>query len=225
MAISLVQSKSGQWTTPSVSLNSNTAAGNCVVLMLTDEGGGVSSTSVAKLGGVTENFTKLADKSAAAYSAIWADPNCSGGQTSITWTDTGTPSAPTYWIAEFSGVSSASVADGSNTASGTAASWSVAFTSANAVDLWLGVLCDGLGSGTGSAGHGWTFINVSDVNGDSHVYGWQTVSSTGTATFSGTGGSNKGWCCCAAGVKGAPHAFVPDPNPGPNQAVMRSAVW
>lgn len=227
MAISLVQSKVGTWASPSVSLNSNTTAGNCVVLMLTSTNG-VTATSAAKLGGAADNFTKLQEEHQTGtdpgLSSIWADPNCAGGQTAITWTDTGSVAATAYWIAEFSGIALTSAVDTGNVGSGGSGSWSVAFTSTFGTELWLGVVENSIGTAAGSAGHGWTFISQTDSSSNgSAVFGWQAVSSIGTATFSGTG-SSLAWGACVAGLK-AGGAFMPDPNPGPNQAVMRSAVW
>jgi hypothetical protein len=228
MAISLVQSKVGQWSSPSVSFTSNTTAGNCIVIMLTDEGG-ITATSAAKIGGSTDNFAKLEEKSIAPvspslYSAIWADTNCAGGQTALTWTDTGTANLSTYWIGEFSGVAATSAFDTGNTASGSTTPWSCAFTSTSANELWLGALAVGTGSSSGSAGHGWTFVTQTNGGGATNVFGWQVVSSIATATFSGTGGSTLGWSACAAGVK-AGSTFLAAPNDPISQAVMRSAVW
>lgn len=228
MAITLVQSKSGIPASASVSFNSSTTAGNCVILGLTDSGG-VTATSAAKLGGSAGNFTKLEEFSGnpgggTVLASLWADPNCAGGQTNITWTDTGTLASPTYWIAEFSNIALASVFDTGNTGSGTGSAWSVAFTSTSGVELWLGALANFSGTAAGGAGHGWTFVNVVDPNSDTCVYGWQVVSSTGTATFSGTG-AGKSWGGAAAGVKGASTGFTPKANPGLNQSVMRAALW
>lgn len=228
MAISLVQSKSGTWTTPSLSLNSATTAGNCLIVMLTDTGG-VTATSAAKLGGAADNFAKLEEDSATPGSihvlaSIWADPSCAGGQTAITWTDTGTPTSPTYWIAEFSGIAASSPFDTGNVASGTGGSWSAAFTSTTGSELWLGAVAIASGSGSGTAGNGWTFVSVTDVNSDVCVYGWQVKSVTGTATFAGTGGGTKGWGASVAGLKGAPTG-PPNKAYQLNQSVMRAAVW
>lgn len=213
MTITLVQQKSGTGT--SLSFTTPTTAGNCVIAGFTDVNGATSVTAV-KLGGAAGNFAQLVSAEGtpgteSLLAVLWADPNCAGGQTAVAVT-AGTTSSPTIWIAEFSGIVSASPLDKDTFTVSTGGSWSSGSTgtTTQANELWLGAVCN-LGASTAGPGSPWTNFAVTDGSGDKILYGYDIVSSTGNAVYSGTGGGGTfaGWAAAVAALKGAASASVP----------------
>src|SRR5580692_6602601 len=106
----LVQSKSGSatsGTTITVTLTSNTTAGNCLVVCAGDYAGTFPATVTGiTLGGSAGNFTLGESKNTSAEpdAEIWADPNCAGGQTSVVVTFSATVTDAAVWVMEWSGV-------------------------------------------------------------------------------------------------------------------------
>jgi hypothetical protein len=207
VAITLVQAVVSA-ASNNVSFGSPTTAGNCVVVGFTDESGATSVTGVT-LGGSADNFAQLVSAEGAPFSGtvlavLWADPNCAGGQTAISVTASGS-SNPTVWAAEFSGIVTSSPLDKQTGTVGGAASWSSGSTAttSQAVELWVGAFCNAASSGGSGPSSPWNNTNVSDSGGDRMIYGYDIVSSTGAAAYSGSGGSSKGWAAVVATLKGA----------------------
>lgn len=234
MAITLVQSNTAN--AASLTLASATTAGNTLVVGCTDEAG-ASSVSAATLGGAAGNFAQLVLAAAnVAGSEImgtfWADPNCSGGQTSVAVTASGHGTGITICAMEFSGLLAtstlATMTDQTKTATGTAGSWTTGNSAGTPVAgaLWLGVMADQAASGTAaSTSPAWNTITAGDGAGDNMLYAWKIVPSPGgAAVFNGTGGSSKGWATAVATLKPG-SGVMPSNSMHLNQAVMRSAVW
>ena len=91
---SLVQAATATGTsaTITVTLESATTAGNCLVVCVANGGSFNGVVTGITLGGAAGNFGALASggnpSTSAAVASIWADPNCAGGQTSVTITTT-----------------------------------------------------------------------------------------------------------------------------------------
>jgi hypothetical protein len=233
VAIALVQLKTAAAT--SLTLNSATTAGNCLVVGFTDEGGATTVTAV-KLGGAADNFAQLVSVSGSGKStslaALWADPSCAGGQTAVAVTPGTAAVSPTMWAAEFSGIVTASPLDKSSSGTGTTSTWDsgATATTTQAVELWLGAVCAASSSATGP-GAPWNNTTVADGSGDNQVYGYQIVSSTGTADYSGTGGGTGSWAAVVATLKGAastsgtvqPRPTLPPPRRRKARAWLRFA--
>ena len=159
-----------------------------------------SSTSVTgvKLGGSAGNFAAVyTDTTTASAIALWADPNCAGGQTSVAVTMGSTTGSVFMAVIayEFSGLALSSVTDKTqnhNVQGGAATFTSNATaTTTQAAELWFG-----LAAGYNNAGAAFTFTgpaspwaNVQQNGGTdatSLIAGYQIVSSAGTVTYSGT---------------------------------------
>lgn len=226
MTIAVVQTKSAAGT--SLTLNSSTTAGNCLVVGFTDEGGATSVTAV-KLGGAAGNFAQLASAEAtpsflSVLAVLWADPNCAGGQTAVAVTASGS-SSPTVWAIEVSGIVLSSPLDKQTGTTSTASSWSSGSTSTTtqASELWVGACCNSGSSTTTGPSSPWVNTSVSDSGGDLMFYGYNIVSSTGAAAFAGGNGSSKGWAAVVATLKGLPSPSARNTTIG--QAVKRAAYY
>lgn len=213
MAIALVQSATAAGT--SLTLSSATTAGNCLIVGFTDEGG-ASSVSAVKLGGAAGNFAQLVSaagapgKAGEVLAVLWADPNCAGGQTAVAVTAPGA-THPTLWAAEFSGIVSASPLDKQAGTTGTAGTWSSGntATTTQATELWVGAACLGSAGSTGTGPSSpWTNVTVNDSSGDTMFYGYNIVSSTGAAVYTGSMSGTGGWAAAVATLKGAASASV-----------------
>lgn len=195
--VAFVQSASGSATsgsTVTITLGSNTTAGNCLVVASNGNNSAANPTITGiTLGGAAGNFAQLVSAGTVNTSAdileIWADPNCTGGQTSVVVTYSSALTVGIVWVYEFSGIVTASPLDKSSTHftttqnatfdSGTTA------TTSQAVELWFGAVC---GRSTTITGPASPWINSSQITVSNHdlVAGYQIVSSTGTADYSGS---------------------------------------
>jgi hypothetical protein len=143
VAISLVQAVvSNAGTT--VSFGNNTTAGNCVVVAFADTGTIVTpAVTLVTLGGSAGNFASQAsstNSSGKSVAAIWADPNCAGGQKNIAVNESNAGSKGVVFAYEFSGILLSSILDVSSISNGSSTSWtsnSASTTSNN--ELWLGI--------------------------------------------------------------------------------------
>jgi hypothetical protein len=216
MTISLVQSASSSTlvtNTITVTLGSPTTAGNCLIVA---EGasGTVTNPTVTgiTLGGVADNFgtnplIRIGDPALSdAFTEIWADTNCAGGKTSVVLTYSGSPTTGSVWVYEFSGLASASILDQSSSAysGSTQATWDSGTTATTTQpnELWVGA---NTGYSTTITGPGAPWINSAILNSGTRylIAGYQIVSSTGTADYSGTYNGNSYECAAVVTLKGA----------------------
>ena len=125
MAISVVQSAYST-TAYSASFTSGTTAGNCVIACIIGYDTGMSISGVT-LGGSAGNFASAVQgylSADYAFSAIWVDPNCAGGQTAVAATVSATEVYGLY-IFEVAGLVTSSVVDKTSGNYGSAATWTL----------------------------------------------------------------------------------------------------
>lgn len=215
-------------TTVTVTLSGNTGAGNCLVVATQGSAGANPAVSGITLGGAAGNFAQLVSAGTAGTTEsileIWADPNCAGGQTSVVVTWAATLTAGCVWVYEFSGIATASILDKSSThfTTTTNATWDsgTTATTTQAVELWFGAACGRSTTITGPSSPWNNSTQISNTNRDLLV-GYQIVSATGTADYSGSYSPNsfeesavvtlKG--TAAAGVNGTVQAWATVPVP------------
>jgi hypothetical protein len=209
--VALVQTKQGSTTssTLTITLDAPTTAGTALVVLVAASGTTSNPTSVSgiTLGGAADNFAQVStfgSSSDAAIGATWLDLNCAGGQTSVAITvagGTGTLAVMAS-VYEWSGLYPVSPFDQTaNSVSGGSTSWTSAATptTTQATEVWFGAVfttASTAGTITGP-GSPWTNLTqVSQTQGsfeDRWMSGYQVVSSTGTATYSGTVSPSSQW--------------------------------
>lgn len=194
MAITLVQytSSSTDSSPYPATFTNPTTAGNCIVMA-----GWYSSESTSLipeitnviLGSSADNFTQiaynyiLANNSYIAVS-IWVDPGCAGSETTVTASGTNLSNYKEeagITICEVSGLATSNVTDkySTNTETATTFSSGTTATTSSADEFWIGVATAGSDiTQTGS----WNSILAQSFS----QVGYQIVSSTGTAEYSGT---------------------------------------
>ena len=204
MAISVVQTAQNSVasaSTVTVTLGSPTTSGNCLVVTVVSANATTNATlSGITLGGVTGNFAQVASVGTPGGTAIlywWADPGCTGGQTSVQVSVTGGVGTG-YLMAsvlEVSGLPAAPAArlldqSSMNDSSSTAAtSWTSNTTgqTAKAAELWVGLFGAYVQSTTTGPGGSWTDLTVQQPSGQGTLLtGYQVTSSTAAASFAGT---------------------------------------
>jgi hypothetical protein len=187
MAITVVHTTSANSLSPTIP---STTAGNCLIVCV----GSFNPTTPATisgitLGGVADHFAAAVSNSSQTSAAfIWCDPNCAGGQTAIVISGSnlavGSGSGGVV-IYEVSGLATSLVVDKTNSSSGGAGSSFTSGTTAIttvANEFWAGI---GVASNGGVTGPSSPWNNTTPSGGIC-VAGQQVVSSTGTATYSGT---------------------------------------
>lgn len=206
MPISLVQSAvkplAGAAST-TISLPSNVAAGNCVVVFTTSWG--ASSSSVTdNLGNSYTSLVSGSNAGADPFSRIFAATNVAGGALTATINFLSTIDA-TIIIAEFSGVALSSPAEGANIAVGTGTSPSVSTNSAttDAGDVIIGVVThDGATNAITEAG---TLI-AEQENNTTYQSGnaqYTLPGSTGVQTLTWTTAVSVNWLATVVALKPA----------------------
>jgi hypothetical protein len=215
---SLVQSKSATGTSATsitVTLNSPTTAGNCLIVALgADDGTANEQISGITLGGSAGNFAvaNTAYNDGFLNAAIWADPNCAGGQTTLVISLThGNNSVPAIaaWVMEWSGLAATSVVDkapaGVNT-SGTTWSSGSTGTLSQASEVAVGVVYGAI-SGLSTPGSPWTELGtLTATNGANTALlgaGYQVTSATTAVTYNGTFSPSRFFGTCIATFKAA----------------------
>lgn len=207
------------------SFSNPTSAGNCVIVFINvfnNTDGDTPSTSGCTLGGSGGNFTKAAEAVSGysgtnyALATIWVNPGCAGGQTAIGLTGNNLQYNADYgiMIMEVSGLAAASVVDKTSTGNNEAStSWSSGTTATTTIpsELWVGASTP-TGGSISNPGSPWTVDTYTGGIGN----GYQIVSSTGTATFSGTQGANA-WAAAVVTLKSAP-------NPTLHPVLVQQAV-
>jgi hypothetical protein len=192
-----------------------TTAGNCLVVavMAENETGSGAVTGIT-LGGLADNFGELAasdfdDTSNFVWedAILWADPGCAGSQTALVVSvNSALAGAETVDVVVFqvSGLPASSVLDKSatNGEDQPASTWTSGTTGATTVadEIWIGA-CYSSGI-IGVPSSPWADSGINADDGDA-ACGYQIVSSTGTATYSGTGTATTGYAAAVVCLKGA----------------------
>lgn len=208
---SLVQSKSGtitSGTTLTITLNSPTGAGNCLIVGV-GAGQGTTNPTVSgiTLGGAAGNFAagKAVNNNSDEACEIWVDQNCAGGQTSVVITfnaGSGSGQGNAAWVMEWTGIVPASPVDKTNGATTFNASWSSGATGTltQPSELIVGAVAIFGSSSNTITGPSAPWTNLAQVNagaaatGAALMVGYQAVTATTTQLYSGTdsGGSAYG---------------------------------
>lgn len=201
MSPTLVQNKSGtatSGTSITVTLTSNTTAGNCLIVKVgAFQGTTTPTVSGITLGGSAGNFAKA--KSGAGTTVdceIWTDQNCAGGQTSVVVTfnaGTGTLLTMAVQVEEWSGLATSGAVDVDNSgANSSSTSWSSGSsgTLTNANELVVGAVYSSNPSSTlTTPGSPWTELTqVTVTNTITSKLGtaYQVVTANTAQTYSGT---------------------------------------
>lgn len=219
------------------------AAGNCLVACISTSNASAVNPSVTsvKTGTAAENWAAGVtqnDTLNGGVVTIWADPDTGGGGTAVSVTvsfgQTASPTAQTVVLVdvyEVSGVVTSAPVDktvvSATGSSGTAwSSGTTAATSQTSEIAFGAVLCVPSSGGTGVlAGPGSPWANGAAL---SHTYagsygaftayqmsGYETLSATGTVTYSGTVSSASYWDACALTLELAGGSAPPAPSPAP----------
>lgn len=208
MPPTLVQSKSGTTTTSStsltVTLNSATTPGNCLIVAVgTVEASTNPTVTGITLGGLAGNFAsaKSLNNNSSDNCEIWADPNCAGSQTSVALSfsgGSGGSETMNAWVMEWSGLATSLVVDKTNGQSSAATS---SYSSGSTGTLsQASELIIGANMGQSPTGPSSPWTNLAVVNG--LLTGYQVVSATTAQTYSGIQGGVD-WACVIATFKAA----------------------
>ena len=230
MAITLVQATSGSHGTGSTTLTltftNPVTAGNMIIVCWQSCSTGTNPTlSGITIGGSADNFAvvKTETNSNAGNVAIWADPNCAGGGTSLVITQSGTGGGQSAFAYEVSGLATSAATDKTAGGTGSSGAWSsgATATTTNANEFWVGMCSSTDGSTMAGPASPWTnetaitqTVSILTVR---SVSGYQIASSTGAATYSGTSSGNDGWGAAVA-------TFLPSSGSGANVTGVAAAV-
>ena len=198
MAITVIQAaptvQAANLTGPvTATFGSPTTGGNTLVACVTTHGSTTDpAVSTITIGGAADNWqAAVTDPGSVQYGgAIWYDPNCAGGQTSVVLNCTGGVGAslPGVYLAVYE-VSGVLVFDkgsnGDSSASVTTWTSGATATTTQANEIFVGVAMGGNALPTVTGVGTWNTQSTVAGNFD-QISGTQIVSSTGTATFSGT---------------------------------------
>jgi hypothetical protein len=220
-SVTVVQSAQGinaAGTTITIALPSPTTAGNCLAAVIQSYSysysGANPSVQAITIGGLTDNWSQLAGYGSAGswtIASVWADPNCTGGQTSvkITCGGGGGPQTVAASVFEVSGLVTTGVLDKTTGMPNVnaATSWTSGTTAATsqAVEIAFGGVSGVTNFVTGPAA---PWVNLATLaaqsSGDDHVNlaGYQILSSTGGQAYAGTFGSAGGYTSEIATLKG-----------------------
>lgn len=241
MTLTPIQTVTGSGTTGTtltLTLPSPTSSGSCLVVCMSGHTGATTNPTIngVTLGGSVDNFASLIPAGGStdeSISAIWADPSCAVGQTSVVITF-GSATSPRYMASAYEcpGLAStiAALLDKSAAsalgANGTSWSSGSTATTTNANQLWVGLTTS---DGTTITGPASPWVNTAEIipsgAASDFMSGYQVRSSTGAAayagTFSPTGSYN-------AAVVALNPAAAPPVAPRPTravQAVKRAACY
>lgn len=193
----LVQSASNSASSSaSVTVTLNpTGGGNCLVVCIGGLAGSAPSVSGVTLGGSAGNFAKAAGHTVASFTdgdcEIWTDQNCSGGQTAVTVTFSGSQTDAYAWVMEWSGIAGTGAVDKTNSGSTTSSPSSSGSTGTltNTSEVVIGAsLAACVTSGTSQAGPGSPWTNLAQISaGDGTlIAGYQVVTANTALTYSAT---------------------------------------
>jgi hypothetical protein len=212
--------------TATVTLPQPTGTGNTLVACVTTTGATTSpAVSAITLGGSADHWqAAVTDPGTVKYGgAIWYDPGCASGQTSVVVSISGGSgvSGEIYVaVYEVAGVLFADQHSTGDAASG-AVSWSsgATGTTAQASEIFFGACTASTAIPTVTGAGTWT-TQSSGLGALDQVSGFQAVTSTGTATFSGTipSGGYTALVATFSTVAPAGAGAVPRPLAAPVQA-------
>lgn len=186
MAITVVQTASGGTTGSSVSVSftDNVTSGNCVIAAISDYADTHSGNTISsvELGSSADNWVAAKASQSQWGAAIWVDPDSAGGNNTVNITLANSATSCHVDIYEISGLAASSVTDKTSSSSGTGTSYTsgTTGTTTQAHEFWVGTT-SGL---INTFPSGWTELDYSC---------YDIVSSTGTATFSGTLQTTADW--------------------------------
>ncbi len=179
--------------TLTATLPGNTGTGNTLVACITTTGGTTCPTvSGLTLGGAAGNWqAAYSDPTTAGFTGyVWYDPGAASGQTSVVLTfagGAGTAMEVYLVVYEVPGVLTFDKGSHGDSASSPAATWSsgATATTSQANEIFFGAATSTLEVPTVTGAGTWTTQSTGAGTYD-QAAGYQVVSSTGTATFSGT---------------------------------------
>jgi hypothetical protein len=188
-------------TSCTVTLGAATGSGNTLVAVMY---AGAASISSITLGGGTDNWGHRADIDTASVGdvAIWSDPGCAGGQTSIVVTQA-TSNPLGVIVYELPGNCSLDVAGSGHGQNDGAAGFTAGTTGTtnHANEWWIAVVGGFDGSGatvTMTTPPSSPWVNEPILNYDTYAYiytSYQATTSTGTPTYTGTASPASGVNC------------------------------
>lgn len=234
MAISFVQGTtfSGNTAAPaSAAFGSNVTAGNAIVLYIVTQSVTTVSSMNDTLGNTYTNiYNNLAGLGGSGVASLYYALNITGGANTIRVTSGSGGWTQSFVAQEFSGVATASAADGNNHTSSSSmpnpfSSGSITTTNAN--DVIIGGFCQTTSS-TFTAGSGYS--NVTQAGSTYHIGMESQVVAAATSynpqVTSSIGGFNGDAITFAlkAAAGGGP-AFIAASNKLPNQAVKRASFY
>ena len=230
--VAIVQTASNTGNAVTVTLGSPTTASNCLVACVAlGSGGSLASVTSIKLGGSADNWAQLKAvgdlTTGAEQLAVWADPNCAGGQTSVVM-QPAVANTNVMYVFEASGIAPSSILDQFGTAdsggSQTGPSFSVSTGGATTQASELAVGCV-YGYNQTITGPSSPWVNESTVSNGTRTLqaGYQILSSTGTVTYSGTlGGSTYNGQILVTLKAAGGATFLAPPNRPRGRAVNRT---
>jgi hypothetical protein len=200
------------------SLPNPTKAGNCVVVIITGfntTSGKVPSVSGVTLGGAADHFeagtTAVTGFIDAAYmlASTWVDYNCAGGQTAIavSGTNLSVNASTGIILYEVSGVIQTNPVDQTATGVQTGSAGNIAAgptpTTSAPNEAWFVAVATAATVAQGGAPWTMTALNTVGCGG-----GYQLVSSTGTASYTGGSGTGVSWAAAIVTLKGVAPSFA-----------------
>jgi hypothetical protein len=177
-------------TSATVTLPNPTRAGNTLVACVSTNGNTTNpAVSGLTLGGAPDNWISAVVNKTDFGDEIWYDPNCAGGQTSITVNCAGgAGGSPKIYLTVYE-VAGTLTADQISTGFGSSVtSWSSGTTASTTQpnEIFFGVSIDSPASAPVVTGVGGWVSEGTSVGAFGQTTGFQNVSSVGTGTFSGT---------------------------------------
>jgi hypothetical protein len=203
-------------TTLTMTFSAGTTAGNCVVIKVGSNQALLAALiSGVTLGGAAGNFARAIRSSSGSSSSnaeIWADPNCTGSQTSVVATFAGGSGGTIGYAGiaeEWSNLLTTSPLDKPASLSGTGTtSWQSTSTGAlsQTAEMAAAVVSAAGGTGITITGPSSPWTNSSQINASTDVAvmaGQQVVSATTALNYSGTFSNNDTYGCVIATFKAA----------------------
>ncbi|MCF7731599.1 MAG: DUF6288 domain-containing protein [Akkermansiaceae bacterium] len=196
-------------TTCSVTLTTSPRAGNTLVAVISTRGNSANRVSAISGGGVTWSRVSQGTNTSGTTTEIWCGPNVSSGTTGVTITQASLRSAAV--VIEYSGLLVPTSFDlaGENAGTGTAANTGTTGTTNLPNEVWIGGIGirDGRRTLDAPDGNGFTVVaspQSGNANADSMIYALEKiVSTTGTASSSGTLSASDDWSGAIATFKAA----------------------